>query len=161
MEKIPIRTIAHGHVPILWLLRCGKGGGNASTRFKKKGLWHKKEFSGCQRGEPSAEYFCKYDNISDYPLLLAAVTHTHFRGVGAGKRAYSDMEIAGRGYHRKQTPGAGKTCDIIKIISSVDSNPKTMVAWWGVIWEKDTYQNSTSYCVMYGEQDTLSSHLKL
>lgn len=39
--------------------------------------------------------FHKYDNISDYPLLLAAVTHQHFSGVGGGKRAYSEMEMAG------------------------------------------------------------------
>lgn len=54
-------------------------------------------------------------------------------GAGGGKRAYSEMEIAGGGYHMKQTPGAGKTYDRINIIYSADSNPKPTVAWWGVI----------------------------
>jgi len=93
----------------------------------------KKEFSACQHGESSAQCFHKYDNISVYPLLLAAVTHILSSAVGEGKRAYSEMEIAGGGYHMKQTPGAGKTCDSIKIICSVDSNPKNMVACWGVL----------------------------
>lgn len=93
----------------------------------------KKEFSGCQHGESSAQCFHKYDNISDYPLLSAAVTHTHFSGEGGGKRAYLEIEIAGGGYHMKQTPGAGKTRDRIKIIFSADSSAKNVVAWWGVI----------------------------
>lgn len=102
---------------------------------QKRSLQQKKDFSGCQHGESSAQCFHKYDNISDYPLLLAAVTHTHthFSGVGGGKRAYTEMELAGGEYHMKQTPGAGTTCDRIKIICSVDSNPKPTVTWWGVI----------------------------
>lgn len=44
---------------------------------QKRSLWQKKDFSGYQHGESSAQCFHKYDNISDYPLLLAAVTHTH------------------------------------------------------------------------------------
>lgn len=99
---------------------------------QKSSLWQKKVFSGCQHGESSAQHFHKYDNISDYPLLLAAVTHTNFSGVGGNKKAYSEMEIAGGGHHMKQSPGAATTCDRIKIICSVDSNPKTTVAWWGV-----------------------------
>lgn len=142
MEKFLITTITHGvthgHVHWLWLLGRGRGGGNASTRSKEQTM-AKKKFSGCQCGESSAQCFHNYDNISNYPLLLGALTHTHFSGVGGDKRACSEMEIAGGGYHMKQTPGAGKTCDRINIICSVDSNPKSMVACWGVIWEKDTY----------------------
>lgn len=33
----------------------------------------------------------------------------------------------------KQTPGAGRTFDRIKIICSADGNPKNMAALWGVI----------------------------
>lgn len=62
----------------LWLLGSGKGGGNVSTRWKKQS-------SGCQHGGSSAQCFHKYDNISDYPLLLAAVTHQRFSGVGEVK----------------------------------------------------------------------------
>lgn len=61
------------------------------------------------------------------------MTHQHFSGVGGGKRAYSEMEMAGEGYHMKQTLRAGKTCDRIKIMCSVDSNPRNTVAWWVVI----------------------------
>lgn len=70
------QRMTHGHVHLLWLLGSGKGGGNASTR------------SGCQHSGSSAKCFHKYDNISDYSLLLAAVTHRHFGGVGGSKRAY-------------------------------------------------------------------------
>lgn len=67
------QRMTHGHVHLLWLLGSGKRGGNASTR------------SGCQHSGSSAKCFHKYDNISDYSLLLAAVTHRHFGGVGGSK----------------------------------------------------------------------------
>lgn len=103
----------HTENDIWTCLGSSKGGGNVSTRSKKQS-------SGCQHGGSSAQHFHKYD-ISDYPLLSAAGTHQHFGGVGGGKRAYSEMEMAGEGYHMKKNLRARKTCDRLKIMCSVHS----------------------------------------